>query len=210
MKKKILALLLMFALVFGVTACGTVETNNDVSDDIVDEDEDEDADVNEDEDADEDADVNEGEDTDNEDEVAESEGVLVFDVPEGFVWDEESNAYKSVNENEVANINSLANPNDGSFASTTQSMMEEALEDTLSEVYGETLDLTVTKWDSIKVDGYDAISYEIQYEVSGVAVIQKQVIVDGTEQLHFVTFTYLKDEGYDDIFANCINSLRFE
>lgn len=197
MKKKILALLLMMALVFGVTACGGDVADNNASDDV-----DNSVDADEDADMDTDEDANE--------EVVESEGTLVFDVPEGFVWDEEANAYKNTDENILANINSLANPNDGSFGATTQDVMEEALETTLSNTYGETIDLTVTKWDNIKVDGYDAISYEIEYVFSGLDVVQAQVIVDGTEKLHFVTFTYLKNEGYQDEFAACIDSFRFE
>lgn len=194
MKKKILALLLMMTLVFGVTACGGDVADNNASDNV-------------DNSVDEDEGINADEDTE---EVAESEGTLVFDVPEGFVWDEEANAYKSTDENILANINSLANPNDGSFGATTQDVMEEALETTLSNTYGETIDLTVTKWDNIKVDGYDAISYEIEYVFSGLDVVQAQVIVNGTEKLHFVTFTYLKNEGYQDEFAACIDSFRFE
>lgn len=197
MKKKILALLLMMTLVFGVTACGGDVADNNASDNV-----DNSVDADEDADMDTDEDANE--------EVVESEGTLVFDVPEGFVWDEEANAYKNTDENILANINSLANPNDGSFGATTQDVMEEALETTLSNTYGETIDLTVTKWDNIKVDGYDAISYEIEYVFSGLDVVQAQVIVDGTEKLHFVTFTYLKNEGYQDKFAACIDSFRFE
>ncbi len=193
MKKKILALLLMVALAVGVTACGGTTPDNKVSDDVetdVDEDEEDDADA--------------------EDEVVESEGVLVFDVPEGLVFDEEKNQYVSTEEGVVANINYITEPNDGSFDTTTKEMMEEALEPSLSSAYGETIDLTITKWDPIKVDGYDAISYQFEYMFSGMKVIQAQVIVDGTENLHFVTFTYLEHEDYADKFAACIDSFRFE
>lgn len=208
MKKKILALLLMTALAVGVTACGGTTPDNKVSDDVeedFDEDE-EDNEIDEDADVDDNADVEE----DVEDEAAKSEGVLTFDVPEGLVFDEEKNQYVSTEEGVLANINYITNPNDGSFDSTTKEVMEEALEDTLSLSYGETIDLTMAKWDYIEVDGYDAVSYQIEYMYSGMKVIQAQVIVDGTEKLHFVTFTYLEHEDYADKFAACIDSLRFE
>lgn len=199
MKKKILALLLMTALAVSVTACGSTTSNNSVSDDV---------EIDEDEEIDEQDEVVEDEVT--EDKAEKSEGVLVFDVPEGFVFDEENNMYGSTEEGVLANINYITNPNDGSFDATTKDMMELALESSLSSTYGETIDLTITKWDSIKVDGYDAISYEIEYMYMNMKVIQAQVIVDGTEKLHFVTFTYLESEEFGDEFAACIDSFRFE
>lgn len=211
MKKKILALLLMTALAVSVTACGDTASDNRVSDDV-EMDEDEDKEDKEDKKADADTDVEDvvAEDETTEDEAEKSEGVLVFDVPEDLVFDEENNQYVSTEEGVLANINYITNPNDGSFAITTQAMMEEALESSLSSVYGETIDLTFTKWDSIEVDGYDAISYQLEYMFSGMKVIQAQVIVDGTEKLHFVTFTYLEQENYGDKVEACIDSFRFE
>jgi len=194
MKKKILALLLMTALAVSVTACGE-RTSNDRDYD------DRESDFDEDEESDDDED---------EVEVAESEGTLVFDVPEGFTYDAESMQYLSTSEDEVANINYITNPNDGSFHDTTSAMMEEALEETLTGVYGETIDLTMTKWDSIEVDGYEAIQYQVEYLFSGIEVVQMQVIVNGTDNLHFVTFTYLEQEGYADEFEACVDSFRFE
>ena len=192
MKKKLLALLLMTALAVSVTACGGT-TRNDRDYDDMESDFDED-------DADE----------EDEEEVAESEGTLVFDVPEGFSYDAESMQYLSTTAGEVANINYITNPNDGSFHTTTADMMEEALESTLSGVYGESIDLTMTQWDYIEVAGYEAVQYQVEYLYSGYEVIQMQVIVDGVDNLHFVTFTYLEEEGYADTFEACVDSFRFE
>ena len=194
MKKKVLALLLMTTLAVSVTACGRIASNirdyadmeSDFDEEFVDEDE------------------------EYEEEVAESEGTLVFDVPEGFSYDAESMQYLSTTAGEIANINYLTNPNDGSFHTTTADMMEEALESTLSGVYGETINLTMTKWDDIEVDGYEAIQYQVEYLYSGIEVVQMQVIVNGVDNLHFVTFTYLEEEGYADTFEACVDSFRFE
>ena len=197
MKKKILALLLMSALAVSVTACGGTSSNDrDIDDVEMDEDEEVDAE------ADENDEVAE--------EVAKSEGVLVFDAPENMVFDEENNQYVSTEEGVLANINYITNPNDGSFDTTTKEMMEEALEPSLSSVYGETIDIDITKWEYIEVDGYDAIVYEFEYMFSGMKVIQAQVIVDGTDNLHFVTFTYLEQEDFGDEVEACIDSFRFE
>ena len=198
MKKKILALLLMIALAVSVTACGGTSSNDRDFDDV---------EMDEDEEVDAEADEN---DEVAEEEVAKSEGVLVFDAPENMVFDEENNQYVSTEEGVLANINYITNPNDGSFDTTTKEMMEEALEPSLSSVYGETIDLDITRWDYIEVDGYDAVVYEFEYMFSGMKVIQAQVIVDGTENLHFVTFTYLEQENFGDEVEACIDSFRFE
>ena len=198
MKKKILALLLMSALAVSVTACGGTSSNDRDFDDV---------EMDEDEEVDAEADEN---DEVAEEEVAKSEGVLVFDAPENMVFDEENNQYVSTEEGVLANINYITNPNDGSFDTTTKEMMEEALEPSLSSVYGETIDLDITKWEYIEVDGYDAIVYEFEYMFSGMKVIQAQVIVDGTDNLHFVTFTYLEQEDFGDEVEACIDSFRFE
>ena len=211
MKKKILALLLMTALAVSVTACGDTSSNDRDFDDVeMDEDEEDDDEVVE---ADEEQDVDaEADEKDEvvEDEVAKSEGTLVFDAPANMVFEEENNQYVSTEEGVLANINYITNPNDGSFDTTTKEMMEEALEPSLSSVYGETIDLDITRWDYIEVDGYDAVVYEFEYMFSGMKVIQAQVIVDGTEKLHFVTFTYLEQEDFADEVAACIDSFRFE
>ena len=198
MKKKILALLLMSALAVSVTACGGTSSNDRDFDDV---------EMDEDEEVDAEADEN---DEVAEEEVAKSEGVLVFDAPENMVFDEENNQYVSTEEGVLANINYITNPNDGSFDTTTKEMMEEALEPSLSSVYGETIDIDITKWEYIEVDGYDAIVYEFEYMFSGMKVIQAQVIVDGTDNLHFVTFTYLEQENFGDEVEACIDSFRFE
>lgn len=198
MKKKILALLLMSALAVSVTACGGTSSNDRDFDDV---------EMDEDEEVDAEADEN---DEVAEEEVAKSEGVLVFDAPENMVFDEENNQYVSTEEGVLANINYITNPNDGSFDTTTKEMMEEALEPSLSSVYGETIDIDITKWEYIEVDGYDAIVYEFEYMFSGMKVIQAQVIVDGTDNLHFVTFTYLEQEDFGDEVEACIDSFRFE
>ena len=213
MKKKLLALLLMTTLAVSVTACGDTSSNDRDFDDVeMDEDEDEEETDEDEEDKDVDVEADEKEEVEEEEEaeIAKSEGTLVFDAPANMVFDEENNQYVSTEEGVLANINYITNPNDGSFDTTTKEMMEEALEPSLSSVYGETIDLDITRWDYIEVDGYDAVVYEFEYMFSGMKVIQAQVIVDGTENLHFVTFTYLEQENFGDEVEACIDSFRFE
>lgn len=219
MKKKIIALLLMVVLSVGVTACGATSLIKDALGDIgtdvdsYDDYDDEEYDDYEDEEDTYEDDVYEDESVfveEDVEEVLESEGVLVFDVPEGMVYNEETNQYVSSSTGAVANINYLTNPNDGSFYTTTQEMMEEALESSLTSGLGADIDINIVRWDYITIDGYDAVSYQFEYLYNNMKLIQIQVIVNGTDQLHFVTFTSLENEGYVEKFNACIDTFRFE
>lgn len=189
MKKKLVALLVMATLVFGITACGSSEApSNDADNSNVENEVDGDTEVE-----------------------LESEGTLIFDLPEGWTYDEASDLYYGPNyPNEMANINYYSIANDGSFGLLTQAMMEEALEESLTSAYGEAMDIEFTKWEEATVDGYESIEYTITYEYAGFEIAQTQVIVNGKDNFHYLTLTEATAEGYAETFNTIIDSMRFE
>lgn len=218
MRKKLLAILLMSVMAFSVTACGGVlDVAGSLKDDkeenmsnkpqdsvIVDEEEEvveEDTSLDLDE-AITDALEDEGE------AVIESEGTLAFAVPEGFVYDDVNQIYNSADG--MANIIYSTMENDGSIAYVTQELMETGLESSLTSQFGTELDITFTLWEEITFEGFDAIQYCIEYEVSGISIVQTQVIIGATENLHYLTFTDMSGGEYDDEFAAVIESMKFE
>lgn len=207
MKKKLLAVIMMAVLAFSVTACGgIVGVVDDIEDAQSDEKENEEVedDANDIEDA-----VSDALEDDVEDEVvAESEGTLTFTVPEGFVYDEATELYNSPDS--LGNINYLTMENDGSFSMVTQALMEMGLESSLASQFGSEVDITVTSWEETTVDEYEAIRYSISYEVSGIPIEQTQIIINGTEKLHYLTFTGMNTTDYADEFAACEASMKFE
>ena len=110
----------------------------------------------------------------------------------------------------MGNINYQTLKNDGSFSSVTESLMEVSLESQLSAQMGEQLDITITEWIETEVDGYDAIDYTIEYTLSGIQIVQTQIIIDGTDNLHYLTFTQMAGADYADAFAACEDSMKFE
>lgn len=142
---------------------------------------------------------------------AESEGNLVFDVPEGFVYDEASQAYLGPNyPTELANINYLSQENDGSFNSVTKENIEAALEQSLSEGFGTSIDIELTRWEETEVDGYEAIIYTCEYSYVDKDIVQTQIAINGTDNFHYVTFSDFADSEYADDFEACIKSMKFE
>lgn len=211
MKKKLLAVIMMAVLALSVTACGggVLDIAKDVNDAVNSSKEDKENDTEDDvniEDSINDA-LDNSEEVE-EDTTAESEGTLTFTVPEGFVYDESSQLYNSPDY--LGNINYLTMDNDGSFNMVTKALMEMGLESQLTSQFGSEVDITVTSWEDVTVDGYEAIRYSISYELSGISVVQTQIIINGTEKLHYLTFTEMNNSGYADEFAACEETMKFE
>ena len=161
MKKRILALVMMLVLAFGMVACG-----------------------------------------------AESEGTFVYEAPEGFEWDDEEQCYYGPDG--VCNILYSNIGNDGSFKSVTKDMLEDTYEEEYSSAFGEDIDITITKWQETTVDGYDAVLYALEYEYSGIGLLQMQIMINGTDYIHYVTFTDMQGSEYADDFEACVSTMKFE
>lgn len=183
MKKKILTSLFLIMVFAGVTACGS---NGNAG--VVSENENKEDVVSD----------KEGE--------SQSEGTMLFDVPSGFTYDSEDEMYHSDIEDEMANIIYYTVENDGSFSTVTKDVMKEALQ----QSFGSELTIEMTKWETLSVSGFDAIHYQISYAYMGIEVVQDQLIVNGTDDFHYLTFTHAGDEDYEDVYNDCIKSARFE
>lgn len=144
----------------------------------------------------------------NDEAMKEDEGELKFDVPEGFVYDDKTRLYTS--QDGLGNINYLVKNNDGSFSMTTQMLMEMGLESSLSSQLGVEVDITIVSWEETEVDGYEALRFSITYTVEEIFIEQTQIVVNGTKNLHFLTFTEMENADYENDFTVCEQTLRFE
>lgn len=138
----------------------------------------------------------------------ESEGVLTFDIPEEFVYDDARGVY--FGPDGIANINYNSVENDGSFRKVTQSSMEKALEEGYADAFGENIDITITGWEKTEVDGYDALLYSWEYDFAGYEFLQIQVMINGTDYFHYVTLTDTVGSEYADDFRASVNTMTFE
>lgn len=162
--KKIIAMVMMLAMIFGVTACGQ-----------------------------------------------QSEGSLMLDVPAGFVYSTQDRCYLGPNyPDELANISYYSYENDGTFGTLNRASVENIMEESLSANYWEDIDITITRWEKTKVDGYKALVYTYEFECFGMWYEQTQVAINGKDYIHYVTFTDYVDSFYRDEFDRCIRNLRFE
>lgn len=228
MKKKLLAIVMMSVLAFSITACGGGAL--DVVGDLVKEEEENTtnesqeivvADDEDDETVSGNIEIKPEEDTslnldeaitgaleDEGVEVTENEGTLVFDTAGVFTYNEEDGFYYAPDG--YTNINYNTEKNDGSFIFVTQALMETTYEQIYTETFGEEIDITFTNWETIEIDGYEAISYTFEYECMDMNFLQMQVAVNGTENFHYVTFTSLQGSEYVDDFEACIETMKFE
>lgn len=167
-----------------------------------------DADVTADTDATADADTTANTET-AADNTTAATGTLTFDIPEGFVESAE-NYYSYEDTAKLSNINSLALENDGSFDSINSEILLASLEAQLKEASGEDLTLSLLEEENYEINGHRAYKYAIEYEVLGNTFRQLQCIVETDEELHFITFTDINDEGFYDTFEAAADTIRFE
>ncbi|MGN0308938.1 MAG: hypothetical protein ACI4DN_12050 [Lachnospiraceae bacterium] len=148
----------------------------------------------------------------------EAEGLIVeltYDVPEGFILDEENSGngallYHSEKENEYSNLNSFSMENDGSFERVTNENFTAQLEEQMEAMWETELTLTLLEQKEYEIDGRRAFMHSYEYEEDGIKYTQTQCIIEDGEQLHFITFTIINDEPYADAFAATLDSVRFE
>lgn len=139
-----------------------------------------------------------------------SEGELLYELPAGFTYDEASECYYGPDyPNDLANINYLKQENDGSFDTLTKENIKAALEDGLSQGFGEDIDITITRWDETDVDGYEAIIYSCEYSYMGMDLAQTQIAINGKDNFHYMTFTDFAESDYADDFEACLKSMKF-
>lgn len=138
-----------------------------------------------------------------------ADGTLTFDIPEGFVESAE-NYYSNEDATKLSNINSLSLANDGSFDSINSEILMASVEAQLEEASGEDLTLNLLEEDSYEINGHRAYKYAVEYEVLGNTFRQLQCIVETDDELYFITFTDINDEGFYDTFKAAADSIRFE
>lgn len=136
-------------------------------------------------------------------------GTLTFDIPEGFVESRE-NYYTCEDTTKLSNINTLALENDGSFKTISSKVLMDSVEAQLEEASGTDLTLTLLEESSYEVNGCRAFKYAFEYEISGTTIRQLQCIIETADELHFITFSDINNEGFYDAFKAAADTIRFE
>lgn len=143
-------------------------------------------------------------------------GEFTFDLPEGFVKDEENSTadltmyYGPNYPDELSNINLNVLANDGSFSQLTPEMLVTLAEQQIKQAYSIEVDMELMDSKTYKVGDCDALRYEISYDLGEGHMHQIQVIVQAPEKLYFVTFSLAENEDYLDAFNACADTIRFE
>lgn len=199
MKKKLLVAVLAMSICFAVTACGdkesteavetTVETEGESTESVVEEESTEEAAT---------------EETTTEAETEAADVHVVVDIPEEFT-EYEDGIYVSPDY-----------PNDGSNViiqstedTATGFPSEETLVLAFEQSLGEDADITIDKYETYTVDGYEALRVDISYVASDIECTQIQCMVHTDTETFAVGYTQASDEWADD-FEESIQSIRVE
>lgn len=217
MKKTIITLILTATMVFTLTSCGQVaeamETYNErkelvdhLKEEVGDEksiriDGDNEAEI------DLDAAINDALEADGA-QMIDNEGDLRFDIPEDFSYNTETGVYTT--RDAMANFSYDTMDNDGSFIWLTKEDYEAALEEEYTRLMQQEIDMTITSWEKVTVDGYEAIRYSVEYDIVGIHMCETQFIINGTDKMHFFTHTQNGITKYNDALLAMEETLRFE
>ena len=80
----------------------------------------------------------------------------------------------------------------------------------MEEASGTDLTLTLLEESSYEVNGCRAFKYAFEYEISGTTIRQLQCIIETADELHFITFSDINNEGFYDAFKAAADTIRFE
>lgn len=145
----------------------------------------------------------------------EEVGTFTFDLPEGFVEDEENSTdeqtvYLSVEGGGSIIGYNILDAGKGVLDYVTPEKQEVQLENALKQQGAENTNVEMIDSKKYKIDGHDAFRYECEYEIQGMPMKAIQVMVETGDIVHCVTFTDVNNNGYYDAFLESADSIRFE
>ncbi len=136
------------------------------------------------------------------------EGTLCFDVPEGYIYDEVSELYISMDS--TANIQVVEKAKDGKVIFATEEAMELVMEEDFKAEYGYDVDVIVSDTEEITISGYEGACVTFEYTLEEKRIINKQILVTGDKKHHAICFMYYPGSPYASDWDTIKETVRFE
>lgn len=209
--KKLSIMLIGVMLVLTMTGCGEKKDNSDVtieesavgdtaadSDNMI---------VETEEIPKADAEIN----TDQEEYINDESEELTCVLPDGFKeYPDEEGLYVYKNfPKDPSTISYVISESDTTTEITKESLKADLEADYL-EAYGDQVDIEITEFQNIKIDGRKSLSIKMEYEFKGVAYEQLMYVIYNGTDLHVLNFTQEKDGKWSEEFKACVDSIAFE
>lgn len=209
--KKLSIMLIGVMLVLTMTGCGEKKDNSDVtieesavgdtaadSDNMI---------VETEEIPKADAEIN----TDQEEYINDESEELTCVLPDGFKeYPDEEGLYVYKNfPKDPSTISYVISESDKTTEITKESLKADLEADYL-EAYGDQVDIEITEFQNIKIDGRKSLSIKMEYEFKGVAYEQLMYVIYNGTDLHVLNFTQEKDGKWSEEFKACADSIAFE
>ncbi len=161
------------------------------------------------------AEAEEGNELDNEEEqetVVFENGVLSCSIPEGFEPhpDEEGLYIHKNYPKDVSTISYVISESDEDTSDLTKDNFKEMLEAEYMSEYGDEVEVNITEFEEIKVDGRNGLRIMLDCELKGQEYEQLMYLLFNGEETHILDFTQEKGGKWMDKFIECGDSLTFE
>lgn len=149
--------------------------------------------------------------TDQEEYINDESEELTCVLPDGFKeYPDEEGLYVYKNFPKDASTISYVISESDTTAEITKESLKADLEADYLEAYGDQVDIEITEFQNIKIDGRKSLSIKMEYEFKGVAYEQLMYVIYNGADLHVLNFTQEKDGKWSEEFKACADSIAFE
>ena len=92
----------------------------------------------------------------------------------------------------------------------TKEMLEADLEADYLEAYGDDVDVKISEFENVRVDGRRSLRIKLEYEFKGVEYEQLMCLIYNGADAHVLNFTQEKGGKWTEEFEACVESIAFE
>ena len=129
---------------------------------------------------------------------------LVWEVPENFTTEDDMIYVSPDYPTDASNITYTESLDDPTGIDFTK----EDYETTLKTLFGEEVELNITKFEKTESNGCDGLIIAIEYELQGIKMAQTQYVYASGDDIYSVTYTVVNDSAYAAAFEESAKSIK--
>ena len=146
----------------------------------------------------------------NESEYSFGSSEIVCDLPKGFVASDYEGEYIPKNKKDLSSINQIIYDSNENLTLLSKDEYKKKIDTEFSDTYGLAVDIDITQYDKIMIDGrpglYIVYNYEFRDQLYCALVVE---LYNGTES-NIITFLQAPGQDWMDAFAESARSIRYK